>query len=62
MTKLPDKELLRPDEVAEYFSVSVQTVNRWCDEGKLEETRTPGGHRRILRESLKSDYFTHRQL
>jgi excisionase family DNA binding protein len=59
---LPDKELLRPDEVAEYFSVSVQTVINWCERGKLKEVRTPGGHRRILRESVKDEYFSNRQL
>lgn len=36
MTKLPDKELLRPDEVAKYFSVTRKTVYFWIETGKLE--------------------------
>jgi excisionase family DNA binding protein len=36
MTDLPDKELLRPDEVAKYLSVTRKTVYFWIDTGKLE--------------------------
>ena len=32
---LPDKDLLRPDEVAEYFRISVKTVRRWIKKGTL---------------------------
>lgn len=32
---VPDKSLLRPDEVAELFSVHVRTIYRWEAEGKL---------------------------
>lgn len=35
MTALPDKELLRPDEVAKYYSVSEKTVRDWIATGKL---------------------------
>jgi excisionase family DNA binding protein len=35
MSTLPDKELLRVDEVAEYFSVSPKTIYLWIDHGHL---------------------------
>ena len=37
----------RPAQVAELVGVSVDTVRRWCDEGRLATTKTPGGHRLI---------------
>jgi len=51
MTELPNKELLRPDEVAEYFSVTQETIRNWCHKGILE-ARFPGGRLRITRESV----------
>ena len=33
---LPDKNLLRPDEVAEYLRVSKKTVHRWVKKGTLD--------------------------
>jgi excisionase family DNA binding protein len=35
MKSLPNKDLLRVDEVAEYLGVSERTVRRWCGEGRL---------------------------
>jgi molybdopterin-binding protein len=37
----------RPGQVAELLGVSVDTVRRWCDEGRLRTTRSEGGHRLI---------------
>lgn len=37
----------RPGQVAEFLGVSVDTVRRWADEGRLATTRTAGGHRLI---------------
>jgi molybdopterin-binding protein len=34
-------------QVAELLGVSPDTVRRWCDDGKLEATRSAGGHRHI---------------
>jgi molybdopterin-binding protein len=37
----------RPGQVAELLGVSVDTVRRWCDEGRLKTTRSSGGHRLV---------------
>ena len=53
MSDLPKKDLLRPDEVAEYFSLSVRTVYGWIDMGKLDAVRVgPFRVLRIPRENL----------
>ncbi|MFA5378632.1 MAG: helix-turn-helix domain-containing protein [Dehalococcoidia bacterium] len=39
MTTLPDKELLRPDEVAAYLGVDRKTVYLWVQLGKLEAVK-----------------------
>lgn len=48
---LPAKTLLRPDEVAEFFSVSVQTIYQWCDSGSLQSVKI-NGTTRVYRESI----------
>jgi excisionase family DNA binding protein len=52
MIKLPEKELLRPDEVAAYFSVSIRTVYRWVDEGKFKTSKPSYKVLRIFRKSV----------
>ncbi len=47
----------RPGQVAELLGVSVDTVRRWCDEGKLPMTRTDGGQRVIAGPDLAA-YLT----
>ena len=42
----------RPGQVAELLGVSVDTVRRWCDEGRLGTTRSSGGHRLIAGDDL----------
>lgn len=32
---------------AQIFSVCPKTIRRWCDDGRLDYFRTPGGHRRV---------------
>ena len=52
MTTLPDKELLRVDEVAHYFGVTARTVYTWIKRNQIEVKRTPGKQIRVLRESI----------
>ena len=54
MSTLPNKELLRPDEVAVYFSVTVRTVRRWIGEGKLKAVRVFGVTRIPRKEVVKA--------
>jgi excisionase family DNA binding protein len=35
------------NEIAKRLGVSLQTVQRWVDSGRLKAWKTPGGHRRI---------------
>lgn len=49
---LPQKDFLRPDEVAQYFSVHINTIYRWIDSGKLEGRKIAGTILRIPRESV----------
>ena len=37
----------RPSQAAELLGVSVDTVRRWADEGRLQTTKSEGGHRHI---------------
>lgn len=54
MDELPKKELLRPDEVAKYFSVSVRTVLRWVREKKIKAVRVVGVTRIPKKEVIKA--------
>ena len=51
MNELPKKELLRVDEVAEYFGIARSTVYLWIDHGILEAEKI-GGIIRIPRDSI----------
>jgi molybdopterin-binding protein len=42
----------RSGQLAELLGVSVDTVRRWCDEGRLETVRSEGGHRLVDGRSL----------
>jgi excisionase family DNA binding protein len=50
--ELPDKELLRIDEVADFFSVTDRTIRLWLDHGHLEAERIAGKTIRITRKSV----------
>jgi excisionase family DNA binding protein len=52
MNDLPEKTLLRVEEVAGFFRVTERTVRLWCEHGHLEAERTPGRSIRITRESV----------
>jgi len=54
---LADKPTYRVSEVAYYYGCTEQTVRVWIDHGHLETVDTPGGQRRITRESLDSCRF-----
>ena len=47
MNQLPEKELLRPDEVAAYLGISVKTIYGWIATGKLDAVKV--GPSRLLR-------------
>ena len=44
--------VIRPGLAAELAGVSVDTVRRWCDDGRLRTTRTAGGQRLVDGASL----------
>ena len=41
-------------DVSKVCKVSLRTVIRWVDEGKLPSFRTPGGHRRVRENDLQA--------
>ena len=49
---LPQKVLLRLSEVAQYFDVTEQTVYLWIAHGHLEIEMTPGGQKRVTKDSI----------
>lgn len=51
MDRLPEKELLRVDEVAAYFDVSTRTIYLWIDHGHLTAEKLVGSVR-ITRKSV----------
>lgn len=52
MGNLPQKDLLRPDEVARYFEVNRKTIIRWVNSGELQGINPGGKTLRILRVSV----------
>lgn len=57
MSDLPDKDLLRVDEVATYFSITEKTVYLWVEQKKLEGRRLARNVLRITRKSVLSCKF-----
>jgi excisionase family DNA binding protein len=53
MKNLPDKQLLRPNEVADYFSVTERTVRAWIKKKQVVSIKK-GGTIRVLKESIIS--------
>lgn len=41
-------------DAAKLLGISVRTAQIWVEEGRLRAWKTPGGHRRILRESVEA--------
>jgi excisionase family DNA binding protein len=54
---LPEKVLLRVDEVAQYFDVTPRTVYLWIDHGHLEIEYTPGSQIRVTKDSIDKCRF-----
>jgi len=52
LTELPKRELLRPDEVARYYSVTVRTVRNWIYDGKITAVKIARNVIRVHRSSL----------
>jgi len=57
MTDLPNRALLRVEEVAEYFRISEKTVYLWCEHGKLDGRKLARNVLRITRESVLNCKF-----
>lgn len=49
-----EKELFRPDEVAEIFNVKIRTVRNWYKSGKLDANRITKRTIRITGESIEN--------
>jgi excisionase family DNA binding protein len=47
MNDEPEDRLLTPSEVAAMFAVNTKTVSLWANAGKIDSSRTLGGHRRF---------------
>jgi excisionase family DNA binding protein len=41
-------------EAARILNVHPTTIRRWTDDGKVNSTRTPGGHRRFLKRDIEA--------
>jgi excisionase family DNA binding protein len=51
---IPEKRLFRPDEVAKMLDVSLPTIYRWCESGRLGFIRIGPRLMRIERECVIS--------
>ena len=47
-------EYIKPGEAADLLGVSRDTIRRYVDLGLLEGIKTPGGQRRVDRDSVRS--------
>jgi len=49
--------LLRQREVMRLYNVSKRSLLRWVRQGILSEIRTPGGHKRYIKEEIERVLF-----
>lgn len=49
-----DAELLTSSEAARHVGVTVRTLHRWEEQGRITARRTLGGHRRYSRNDLNA--------
>ncbi len=52
MSNASKQRLLTSTEVAQSLGVGVSSIKRWTNEGRLESTRTAGGHRRYFLDAV----------
>lgn len=52
MPELPNKQLFRVDEAAQYFRRTKRTIYRWCEDGKLKHIKINGREILIPKESI----------
>lgn len=57
MKLLPRKNYYKPGEIAEILGLSTRTIQKYCDNGVIQSTRTTGNQRHISLEALE-DYQT----
>jgi len=48
----PETPWIGPEEAAALLGVGTKLVRAWADSGELRGMRTPGGHRRFLRDDV----------
>lgn len=46
------EKLLRPKQVSEILNVSLTTLRKWSNEGKLKHIKLSSGHRRYLEKDV----------
>lgn len=51
-TTVVDEQPLTVQQVATEWGVSVRTIQRYIEQGRLQATRLPGGHSRISRAAI----------
>lgn len=49
---MESKQSFSTSEVANFCHVTADTIRKWAEAGRIEVFKTPGGHRRIRRDSL----------
>jgi excisionase family DNA binding protein len=49
--------LLKQREVVRLYNVSKDALRKWVRQGVLSEIRTPGGHRRYIKEEVEKILF-----
>jgi len=54
MSKLKIPDVFSTHSAAKYCRVTPMTIIRWIEEGRINAYKTPGGHRRIMRDDLET--------
>ncbi len=51
---MPEQEVCTTQDAAKLLGVSLRTIQLWVENGSLRAWKTPGGHRRVLKESVQA--------